>query len=101
MGFCLYSLRIHVRRGLVQHQNLVVSDYGSGEADQLPLADAVVGATVHDSVLQSVDGVGWILELHFVDRPVEHLVRVLLKRVQVVAECSGEQHRILWDNGYP
>lgn len=43
---------VHVGRGLVDHQDAVLSQYGSGQTHQLPLAHAEVAARLGQNRLQ-------------------------------------------------
>lgn len=87
-------LRINIGCGLIENKQAIVPQNGSGQTYKLPLADAEVVAAVEDIMVQC-DVVQFDLSQHL---PQLHVV-VLIKRVQIVAQTCGEEHRFLRYDG--
>ena len=86
-------------RGFVQHQHLRLPEQSAGQTNQLPLAHAQVLSSFRDFVFQSG---GQRRDERFqmsVFQSSPHvLVRVLVERVEVHAQRTGEEDWILWPN---
>ena len=71
-----------------------------GKADQLALTDAQVFTTLGDGMLQTGgQGSNEGLQVGELERRPQLLVRVLVEGVQVHSKRSGEQNRVLRDDG--
>ena len=94
------GLHVDGRRGLVQDQQLRLTEEGSREADELPLTHAQVLATLVDGVVQSPGQVGHVrAEMGVVEGAPNVPVAVRGEGVQVHPHRAGKEDGILRDDG--
>lgn len=88
---------IDVRCRFVQQQNFIVPQNGSCETNELSLADREITSTLRHHKLETIY---CGLQLHHFERPPNLVIQISVERVQVVANRSAEQHRVLRYNGH-
>ena len=70
------------------------------EADELTLADGVVGAAFYDWLLElAIQQRDEVMQTSDLEGLPYLLVRVLLKWIEIVAQIAHEELRLLWDDG--
>lgn len=90
---------IDVGSRLVQHHNPIVLDNSAGEAQQLFLTDAEVRSLVGHLRVQTGGHLGdGLLKLDVLERLPQLGVGVLVERIEIPSQASGEQERLLGDN---
>lgn len=96
----IVSLQIHVRRGLVKHQDTRLLQDGTRHADQLLLSNREeIIALRHDRLLLILHLFDMIIQFYVLQNLVDLLILQLVKRVQVLADGSLEQERLLRNVG--
>src|SRR5690349_11050558 len=84
---------------LIEHEDARFAQQSAGEAEQLALADGEVGATLGDGLLELAGERGdEVLQARDAQRLPDLVVRVLVERVDVVAQRADEQLRLLEKN---
>lgn len=92
-----YLQWIHIGSRLVHNEYFIVPQYSACQTDQLPLAHAEVGASVVQAITEpALECADKGLQLDRVECLPQLLICLLLKGIQIVAQCAREEHRILW-----
>ena len=96
-----HSRVVHVRRRLVDHQDLAPLQYRPRQTHQLLLTHAQIRPALAHHRLQTVgQHIGHqLLQLHLLQRPPDLGVGIVAELVEVAAHGAGEEHGILWNDG--
>lgn len=91
---------IDVGRRLVQHEDPVPARDGTGQTEQLPLADTEVGAALGYPDLEARARLQAALHADVLEGLPQLVVRELAEGVEVLAQAARKQDRLLRDYAY-